>query len=112
MDKQKKSDRSKRPSLKSTLLELRRIMRERGWDEREIVEKYLIPRLSATKTIVAQRKGKVTDVLEVPDYAASLRAVEMCLQLHGAFPSTDSNGPEPKGHDSDRCASGAECRSD
>jgi hypothetical protein len=57
MDKQKKSDRSKRPSLKSILLKLRDIMRERGLTKNELIEKYLVPKLSATTTIVAQERS-------------------------------------------------------
>jgi hypothetical protein len=97
MAKQERRARPKRLSLKATLVKLREVMRERGLTEEEVIVRYLIPRLSATKTIVAQYKGEVTDVLEVPDHAVTLEAVEMFLQLHGAFPSADPTAAEPQG---------------
>jgi hypothetical protein len=97
MVKQEKPARSKCPSLKSTLLKLRDLMRERGLTESELIESYLVPQLSATKMILIQYKGEATEVFEVPDNASRLEAVEMCLQLLGAFPSRDPKDAEPQG---------------
>jgi hypothetical protein len=62
-----------------------------------LIEKHLVPQLSATTTKHFQYKGKVTQVFKIPDNAARLRALDMAFLLLGAYPSADSKLDEAKG---------------
>ena len=52
----------------------------------DFIKSRLIPQLNAKKKKVIFYKGKVTDVYEMPDSRAQLRALEVALWMHGALP--------------------------
>jgi hypothetical protein len=59
-----------------------------------VVEEALVEELATLKWRI---RRLLTDVLEVPDHAARLGAVEVCVQLLEAFPSADPKVAEPVG---------------
>ena len=52
----------------------------------DFIKSRLIPQLNANKKKVIFYKGKVTDVYEMPDGRAQLKALQVALWMHGAFP--------------------------
>jgi hypothetical protein len=52
----------------------------------DFINNHLIPQLNATKKKVIFYKEKVTDICEMPDGRAQLKALRVALWMHGAFP--------------------------
>jgi phage terminase small subunit len=52
-----------------------------------VIDKSLRPLLTATETRVFQHEGEVTDYVELADNGTRLRATNMALELHGAYPT-------------------------
>ena len=61
----------------------------------DFIKSRLIPQLNANKKKVIFYKGKVTDVYEMPDGRAQLRALEVASWMLGLFPK-DPMSAEPK----------------
>jgi hypothetical protein len=61
-------------ALKAIRLRMPELMDEAGLTERALIEKYLVPLLSAKDTKYFQRRGKVTDKRTAPDNDIRLRA--------------------------------------
>jgi hypothetical protein len=55
-----------------------------------LIEKYLVPLLSATKTKFFQYKGKIIESRAVPDHHTRLMALDMAFRLMGAYASYES----------------------
>ena len=62
-------------------------MDDLGLTERTLLEKHLVPLLSANITKYFQHQGKVTDKRTVPDNDTRLRALETALELRGSYSS-------------------------
>jgi hypothetical protein len=50
-----------------------------------LIEKYLVPLLSATKTKFFQYKGKIIESRAVPDHHTRLMALDMVFRMMGAY---------------------------
>jgi len=63
-----------------------------------LLEKYLLPMLDATKTLVFSYRGDVRDRWVVPDSKLRLRALMLALELHGYGQESDgsSQWSEPR----------------
>ena len=82
--------------LRSKMPEL---MGEMGLTAQMLIEKYLVPLLSATTAKLFQYKGKITDCVIVPDNHTRLLALDMVFRLTGAYAtraSTTAAGPGVK----------------
>jgi len=55
-----------------------------------LIEKYLVPLLSATKTKFFQNKGKIIQSRAFPDHQTRLMALDMVFRLMGAYASNRS----------------------
>ena len=72
---------------------------EAGLTPRVLIEKYLVPLLSATTAKLFQYKGKITDCVVVPDNHTRLLGLDMVFRLTGAYAtreSTTAAGPGVK----------------
>lgn len=63
------------------------ILDEIGLTLHAVIDKSLRPLLTATETRVFQHEGEVTDYVELADNGTRLRATNMALELHGAYPT-------------------------
>jgi hypothetical protein len=84
-------------ALKAIRLRAPELMDDLGLSLEALIEKHLVPLLSATTTKHFQYKGKVKQARKSPDNAARLRALDMAFLLLGAYPRTDLRLEEPKG---------------
>jgi hypothetical protein len=84
-------------ALKAIRLRAPELMDDLGLSLRVLIEKHLVPLLSATTIKHFQYKGKVKQVFKIPDNSARLRALNIALILLGAYATTDSKLNEPKG---------------
>lgn len=84
-------------ALKAIRLKIPELMDELGLTERALIEKYLVPMLSATSTKFFQHEGRVKQKREVADCDARLKALDMALRLRGSYASADSRLAEPQG---------------
>jgi len=66
-------------ALKAIRLRMPELMDDLGLTERTLLEKHLVPLLSANITKYFQHQGKVTDKRTVPDNDTRLRALETAL---------------------------------
>ena len=73
------------------------LMDDAGLTERVLIEKYLVPLLSAKNIKHFQHKGKVTDKRTVPDHATRLRALETAFELRGSYSSAPQEDPAQTG---------------
>ena len=62
-----------------------------------LIEKYLVPLLSATKTKFFQYKGKVIESRAFPDHHTRLLALDMVFRLMGAYAPNQSRQSPAKG---------------
>ena len=76
-------------ALKAIRLKLPELMDELGLTERTLIEKHLVPLLSATITKFFQHEGRVKQKREVADNDARLKALE---SLNERWDSLDSGG--------------------
>ena len=74
-------------ALKAIRLRMPELMDDAGLTEKALIEKYLVPLLSANNTKHFPHKGKVTDKRTVPDNDTRLRALETALELRGSYSS-------------------------
>jgi hypothetical protein len=74
-------------ALKAIRLRMPELMDDAGLTERTLIEKYLVPVLSAKNTKYFQYRGKVTDKRTVPDNDTRLRALETALKLRVSYSS-------------------------
>ena len=65
--------------------ELVQALEKRGWGPDQFVEKYLVPMLSAKKTLYASEHGIFTDSRDVEDNGARINAGEQYLKVIGGF---------------------------
>ena len=54
-----------------------------------LIEKYLVPLLSATKTKFFQYKGKIIESRALPDHHTRLTALDMVFRMMGAYASSE-----------------------
>jgi hypothetical protein len=78
-------------ALKAIRLSMPELMDEIGLTERALIEKHLVPLLSATTTKYFQHHGKVKQKRQVADNDARLRALDVALRLRGSYAP---KGPE------------------
>jgi hypothetical protein len=71
-------------------LRMPELMDEAGLTAQVLIEKYLVPLLSATTTKFCQYKGKFTDSITVPDNRTRLMAPDMVFKVGGAYTSNES----------------------
>lgn len=76
-------------ALKAIRLRMPELMDDLGLTERALIEKHLVPLLSAESTKYFQNKGKVSDKRSVPDNDTRLKALEMSFKLRGAYAPED-----------------------
>jgi hypothetical protein len=76
-------------ALNAIRLRVPELMDELGLTERELIEKHLVPLLSAKTTKYFQNKGKVTDKRSVPDHDTRLQALDLSFKLRGAYTPKD-----------------------
>jgi hypothetical protein len=79
-------------ALKAIRLSMPELMDEIGLTERALIEKHLVPLLSATTTKYFQHHGRVKQKRQVADNDARLRALDVALRLRGSYAP---KGPEP-----------------
>jgi hypothetical protein len=84
-------------ALKAIRLRMPELMDDAGLSERVLIEKYLVPLLSAKDTKYFQHRGKITDKRTVPDNDTRLRALETAFELRGSYPSTYREDPAQTG---------------
>jgi len=61
-----------------------------GLSARALIEKYLVPLLSATTTKFCQYQGKFTDSRTVADNQAQLVTLDIAFRLHRAYAHNES----------------------
>jgi hypothetical protein len=71
------------------------LMDSLGLSEKALIEKHLVPLLSAKSTKFFQHEGKVVQKREVADNEARLRALDMAFKLRGSYTAADAKPPEP-----------------
>ena len=76
-------------ALKAIRLRMPELMDDLGLTERALIEKHLVPLLSAKSTKYFQSKGKVTDKRSVPDNDTRLKALDLSFKLRGAYTPKD-----------------------
>src|SRR6266851_328808 len=72
-------------ALKAIRLNMTELLDEIGLTERALIEKHLVPLLSATTTKVFQHKGEVSETRKVSDNDARLKALDLAFRLRGSY---------------------------
>jgi hypothetical protein len=83
-------------ALKAIRLKMPELMDALGLSEKALIEKHLVPLLSATSTKFFQHEGRVTQKREVADNDARLKALDMAFKLRGSCKAADSKLTEPE----------------
>jgi hypothetical protein len=85
------SPKNARQSAHNALADIKKkapdVLNQMGLTVQAIVYNHLRPLLGATESKFFQHEGEITDHAEVADNGTRLRATEMVLNLHGAFPT-------------------------
>ena len=71
--------------LKEARQNLPELLDRMGLTNEALISRHLVPALNADEIRLAQKDGKFTDSAAVPDWSTRIRALEMTLQLSGAF---------------------------
>lgn len=71
------------------------LMDRLGLTEGVLIEKHLVPQLSATITKYFQAEGGVRQKREVADTHARLKALDIAFRLKGSYATADSKVAEP-----------------
>ncbi len=61
------------------------VLERLGFQDDELISKYLVPLLRAKEKRVFAYKGKITDQVEVADNDVRLRALDMTFKLKGSY---------------------------
>jgi hypothetical protein len=85
------SSKNPRQSAHNALADIKKkapdVLNQMGLTVQAIVYNHLRPLLGATESKFFQHEGEITDHAEIADNGTRLRATEMVLNLHGAFPT-------------------------
>ena len=84
-------------ALKAIRLRMPELMDDLGLTDTALIEKHLVPLLSAKTTKYFQRQGRVEQKREVADNDARLKALDMAFKLKGAYTSADSKPDASQG---------------
>lgn len=82
-------------ALKAIRLKMPALMDELDLSERALIEKHLVPLLSATSTKFFQHEGKVLQKCEVADNDTRVKALDMAFKLRGSYNAADPKLNEP-----------------
>lgn len=82
-------------ALKAIRLKMPELMDSLGLTEKSLIEKHLVPLLSAKTTKFFQHERRVTQKREVADNDARLKALDMAFKLRGTYAAADAKPPEP-----------------
>ena len=80
---------SARQALASLRPKVQEMMDNAGLSVPVLIQKHLIPKLSAKTTKLATEDGNFTDFVELEDHATQLQALDMSFKLHGAYVPKD-----------------------
>jgi terminase small subunit-like protein len=83
--------------LQAIRLKMPELMDDIGLTERALIEKHLVPLLSATTTKYFQHHGRVNQKRQVADNDARLRALDVALRLRGSYAPKGSEAAEGVG---------------
>ena len=84
-------------ALKAIRLRMPELMDDFGLTESALIEKYLVPLLSAKTTRYFQHQGMVKQKREVADNDARLKALDMAFRLKGVYKAADFKPSESEG---------------
>jgi hypothetical protein len=73
------------------------LLDEIGLTEETLIEKHLVPLLSATTTKFFAHRGKVVECRKVPDNDARLKALDLAFRLKGSYASKGQETTEDRG---------------